>query len=142
MNNSKNWIQILKSEVSRYWGGSHCHSGTRSALLSHCELAQGRLASLFKIWIYFLKLFINLIRNDYVFANTILKHLYWSEFDFLVLLWLFCHLLTFLKSKQFQSDAGQWRPSLKSRNTAAYVIMSNFFRLNLKWIKLLIQNHL
>ena len=99
MNNSKNWIQILKSEV-----------------LSHCEPAQGRLTSLFKTWIQFLELFINLIQNAYVFPNTILKHLYWSEFGFLVLLWSFFHLFTFLKSKQFQSEPAQGRPTCFLRN--------------------------
>ena len=81
-----------------------------------CESAQGWLTSPFKIWIQFLESFINLIQNAYVFPNTILKHLYWSEFGFLVLLWSFFHLFTFLKSKQFQSEPAQGRPTCFLRN--------------------------
>ena len=90
--------------------------GRGRLFLSHCEPAQGRLTSLFKTWIHFLELFINLIQNACVFPNTILKHLYWSEFGFLVLLWSFFHLFTFLKSKQFQSEPAQGRPTCFLRN--------------------------
>ena len=100
MNNSKNWIQFLKSDSARAGRVPEWQ----------CEPAQGRLTSLFKTWIQFLESFINLIQNAYVFPNTILKHLYWSEFGFLVLLWSFFHLFTFLKSKQFQSEPAQGRP--------------------------------
>ena len=116
MNDSKNWIQILKNEMSRPWAGpGPAHNGSERAGRVpewQCEPAQGRLTSLFKTWIQFLELFI-LIQNAYVFPNTILKHLYWSEFGFLVLLWSFFHLFTFLKSKQFQSEPAQGRPTLK-----------------------------
>ena len=109
MNNSKNLIQILKSELSRH-GPAHNGSARVGRVPEwHCEPAQGRLTSLFKTWIQFLELFINLIQNACVFPNTILKHLYWSEVGFLVLLWSFFHLFTFLKSKQFQSEPAQGR---------------------------------
>ena len=93
-----------ESALGRLTLSSWDASGSFWGNLSHCEPAQGRLISFFKIWIQFLESFINLIQNAYVFPNTILKHLYWSEFGFLVLLWSFFHLFTFLKSKQFQSE--------------------------------------
>ena len=108
---------IPKTEF-KFWkvkwvGPGPAHNGSERAGRVpewQCEPAQGRLTSLFKTWIQFLESLINMIQNIYVFPNTILKHLYWSEFGFLVLLWSFFHLFTFLKSKQFQSEPAQGRP--------------------------------
>ena len=114
---------IPKTEF-KFWkvkwvGPGPAHNGSERAGRVpewQCEPAQGRLTSLFKTWIQFLESFINLIQNAYVFPNTILKHLYWSEFGFLVLLWSFFHLFTFLKSKQFQSEPALGRPTCFLRN--------------------------
>ena len=79
---------------------------------------QGRLTSLFKIWIHFLESFISWIRNTSVFANNILKHFYWSEFCILAFLWLFFYLFTLMKSKLFWGWAGQF--FLRKENERSY----------------------
>jgi len=112
---------ILKTEFKFWkvkWVGRLTLSfwDTAGFLLRPCEPAQGQLTSLFTLWIHLLELFINLIRNAYVFANTIgfeTLTKYWSEFVFFVLLQLFFHIFTFLKSKQFQSEPAHL--SLKKR---------------------------
>ena len=55
----------------------------------------------FKTWIQLLKLLINLIRNASVCSNIILKILYWSEFEFLVSLWLNFHFFVFFSDSRY-----------------------------------------
>ena len=60
----------------------------------------------FKTWIQLLELLINLIRNASVCSSIILKNLYWSEFGFLVSLWLNFHFFVFFRFKIFWEWAG------------------------------------
>ena len=66
----------------------------------------------FKTWIQLLKLLINLIRNASVCSSIILKNLYWSEFGFLVSLWLNFHFFVFFRFQIFW----EWAGSLFSLN--------------------------
>ena len=60
----------------------------------------------FKTWIQLLELLINLIRNASVCSSIILKNLYWSEFGFLVSLWLNFHFFVFFRFQIFWEWAG------------------------------------
>ena len=68
----------------------------------------------FKTWIQLLELLINLIRNASVCSSIILKNLYWSEFGFLVSLWLNFHFFVFFSdSRYFKSEPAHFFLEIK-----------------------------